>query len=188
MDSRLIEELTLNAWPPLETLLFDGWILSFSDGYTRRANSVPPLYPSSLPLDGKIGECEAAYARRGREVTFKITSSPDDAELDRALEQRGYVMAAPTSVQSAELRSTAFVVDPSVALSTTLEDGWFADFNRLTLTPEVLQASERRLLEKIVPPHCFASIAIDGSTVVVGLGVAERGQAVLVAIAGDVRV
>ena len=38
---REIEELTLNAWPPLETLFFDGWILSFSDGYTRRANSIP---------------------------------------------------------------------------------------------------------------------------------------------------
>ena len=39
-SSRFIEELTLNAWPPLQTQLYDGWLLGFSGGYTRRANSV----------------------------------------------------------------------------------------------------------------------------------------------------
>jgi len=55
MDSRLIEELTLNAWPPLETLLFDGWILSFSDGYTRRANSVQSGGTSDTRYRRKVG-------------------------------------------------------------------------------------------------------------------------------------
>ena len=90
-DSRCIEELTLNAWPPLETLLFDGWILSFSDGYTRRANSIHPLYPSTLDLFEKIATCESVYSEHGRETTFKVTDSRADAELDFALEQRGYV-------------------------------------------------------------------------------------------------
>src|SRR5437868_6694718 len=55
---RVIEELTLNAWPPLQSMLYDGWLLGFSHGYTRRANSVQSLYPSSLPLDEKIAICE----------------------------------------------------------------------------------------------------------------------------------
>jgi len=35
MLSKRIEEASLNAWPALQHLLFDGWILRFSKGYTR---------------------------------------------------------------------------------------------------------------------------------------------------------
>ncbi len=29
---KLIEELSMNAWPALQTKLFDGWVLRFADG------------------------------------------------------------------------------------------------------------------------------------------------------------
>jgi len=177
--------LTLNAWPPLETLLFDGWILSFSDGYTRRANSVHPLYPSKLPLADKVAVCESTYAMRGREAVFKITSSAEDADLERTLAERGYERIALTSVQTASLARTSFETDAAVAISTKLSEPWFADFNRLTVTPEPLQASERRLLEKISFPHAFGSIAVEGETVAVGLAVHERGHVGLFDIVVD---
>jgi len=41
-----IEELSMNALPALSTVFLNGWILRFSNGYTRRANSVNPIYPS----------------------------------------------------------------------------------------------------------------------------------------------
>ncbi len=66
---RTIEELTLNAWPALQTVLYDGWLLRFADGYTRRANSVNPIYPSAVPLADKIAACERAYAARDQEAT-----------------------------------------------------------------------------------------------------------------------
>jgi N-acetylglutamate synthase len=112
-DPRLLEELTLNAWPALETLLFDGWVLSFSDGYTRRANSIHPLYPSRLPLAAKIAACEAAYAARGQEAVFKLTSSVDDTQLDRALADLGYQLAATTSVQTAQLAPISTELAPT---------------------------------------------------------------------------
>jgi len=37
---RLYEELSANAHPALKTIIYDGWILRFSDGYTNRSNSV----------------------------------------------------------------------------------------------------------------------------------------------------
>jgi hypothetical protein len=186
-DPRLLEELTLNAWPPLETLLFDGWVLSFSDGYTRRANSIHPLYPARLPLSAKIETCEAIYAARSQQAVFKLTSSEDDAQLDRALADLAYQLAATTSVQTAPLApiaASAGVVsttnpryeagghlerDSEITLATSLEATWLADFNRLSATPTRFEPTMRALLEKIVPAHTFASITHDGQAVALGL-------------------
>lgn len=186
--ARAIEELTLNAWPPLETLLFDGWILSFSNRYTRRANSVHPLYPSTLPLLDKIATCEAVYAARDYpETVFKITSAPEDAALDRALAARGYARIALTSVQTAALDRLPAAADAGVVISSSLTERWFADFNRLAATPEPLQASERRLLEKIGVPHAFGSVSVDGQSVALGLAVHERGHVGLFDVVVDGR-
>lgn len=40
-----IAEISLNAWCSLQQNLDDGWILRFADGYTKRVNSVNPIYP-----------------------------------------------------------------------------------------------------------------------------------------------
>jgi ribosomal protein S18 acetylase RimI-like enzyme len=181
VDSRALEELTLNAWPPLDSLLFDGWLLGFSDGYTRRANSIQPLYPSRLPLADKIAICEGTYAARGQESIFKLTDATDPPELDATLEGSGYDLAATTSVQVAELVGSSAVVgaaasvDDSVVLSARLEDAWLADFNRLSVTPERFAPTMASMLRKIVLPHAFASISLDGQAVALGLAVAERG-------------
>ena len=49
----LYEELSMNAHPSIKTQLFDGWVLRFADGYTNRANSVNPLYPSEMAIEEK---------------------------------------------------------------------------------------------------------------------------------------
>lgn len=47
-EHKTIEELSLSHWQPLSTLLYDGWVLRFAKGYTKRANSVQPIYDSTL--------------------------------------------------------------------------------------------------------------------------------------------
>lgn len=61
MNHKFIEELSLNHWQPLSTLLYDGWVLRFADGYTKRANSIQPLYHSTCGADEKIKTCEKIY-------------------------------------------------------------------------------------------------------------------------------
>jgi RimJ/RimL family protein N-acetyltransferase len=188
MIQRHLEELTLNAWPALENLLYDGWVLSFSNGYTRRANSIHPLYPSSVDFAEKIATCEAMYAARGQETVFKVTSSADDAGLDKTLERLGYIRAAQTSVQSVQLTQLPSETDNSVTLWKGLEPSWFEAFNRLTVTPERFQPTMRSMLEKITPPHAFAAISLNGQIVAQGLGVAERGYVGLFDIIVDSQV
>ena len=81
-----IEELSLNAWPSLQTMSYDGWILRFADGYTKRANSVNPLYVSNLDLEEKIRFGESVYRARGLPVVYKMTSGVCPDHLDEILE------------------------------------------------------------------------------------------------------
>ena len=59
-----VEETCLNAWPALRQVWFDGWVLRFSDGLTRRANSANPLQADYDRIDALIPACEALYRRQ----------------------------------------------------------------------------------------------------------------------------
>lgn len=58
-----LEEYSLNAWPALQSFVYDGWLLRFAAGYTKRSNSINPIYKgeSKKVLD-KIKYCESIYS------------------------------------------------------------------------------------------------------------------------------
>jgi GNAT superfamily N-acetyltransferase len=87
---RRLEELNHNAWPGLRGSLVDGWLVRFGGGFTRRANSVLPLYPGVLPLEERIGRCEALLERAGLPPCFKMFPHAEPAGLDEELARRGY--------------------------------------------------------------------------------------------------
>ena len=72
MFERRIEEAGLNSWPALQQLLFDGWLVRFAQGYTKRANSVTPLYPSLQPYEEKIAWCEHIYKEKQLPPVFRL--------------------------------------------------------------------------------------------------------------------
>ena len=103
IDIRTWEEISLNIWPTLRSFLWDGWIVRESDGYTKRSNSVNPLYPGTADLRGKIIRCEDFFFSRNCDSVFKMTDSALPPELDAVLEKRGYRKDSPTSVQTIDL-------------------------------------------------------------------------------------
>ncbi len=67
-----IEEAALNAWPAPRQMVYDGWLLRFTGGPSKRVNSTNVLYPSRLPLPEKIKYCEAVYAQAELPPLFRF--------------------------------------------------------------------------------------------------------------------
>jgi len=125
MDLRHIEEAALQAWRALKQQELDGWSLGFSQGYTKRANSVNPLNAGRGAVNAKIRLCEAAYADRGLPTIFRLTPFAAPADLDSRLEARGYRRPAITLVQVLEPSTWApRVPSPGTLRELSLEDWW----------------------------------------------------------------
>jgi ribosomal protein S18 acetylase RimI-like enzyme len=173
---RQIEELSYNAWHPLQTVFYDGWILGFSNGYTRRANSVQALYPSILPLHEKIDYCEAQYAARGQNTVFKLTGAEQPPDLEVALIQRGYIADAHTSVQVRSLSEELITVPENlVKIERKVSDDWINAFCRLSTVDERHNLTMQAMLGNIAAEAGFFRLYHEGETAALGLGVIERG-------------
>jgi GNAT superfamily N-acetyltransferase len=172
---RTIEELSLNAWPALQTILYDGWVIRFANGYTKRANSVNPLYPSSLRIEEKLSFCERLYRERQLPVVFKLTSAVYPDDLDARLEECGYQKDSPTSVQTLALAEIDFQAASTSSLEEELSEEWLGNFCRMSGVSEIQKETLRKILTAIVPPHCFVSLTNGGGAVACGLGVLQSG-------------
>jgi N-acetylglutamate synthase len=167
MTESLLEELSLNAWPALQTAICDGWLLRLAHGYTRRSNSVTPLYPSTLPLAAKIAYCETLYQAHDQPCIFKLTSTW--ASLDALLASRGYTQEALTSVQAASLSGHYRSIDPE-----PLSDEWLQAFFRLNgLDPRHLLTAGV-LLDHNPFPKALLAIREGGEIIATGLAVLDR--------------
>jgi len=176
----------MNAWPALQVVLYDGWVLRFAEGYTRRANSISPLYASSEDVEEKIRRCEHFYRRRGQDAIFKLTQASLPEGLDDILAHKGYVVDAPTSVQTLELDSID-VVSRTAHLEMELTEEWLSSQCRLGKVGEHQRLIQKQLLKNIIPPTCYVSLDEDGEVVSCGMGVLEGAILGIFDVATDER-
>jgi N-acetylglutamate synthase len=172
---RAIEELSMNAWPALQTMLYDGWILRFANGYTRRANSINPLYSSRGDTGRKIDACESIYRQMGYPVVFKMTAASEPPDLDVMLADRAYQTQACTSVQTLDLRPVRPPCTDAVVLAEDLSQEWLSAFCRMSGVGEQHRSTLRRILEAIAPERRFASLCVDGQIVACGMAALDGG-------------
>ncbi len=197
--ARRIEEASLNAWPALQQVLLDGWVLRFAKGFTKRANSIVPLYPTAaesteapLPSDelllAKIRYCENLYAREQLTTVFRLTSinqtlyepgSPTDVacRLDALLSRRGYALAERNFVLACELGN--ITAPPTTADAPELRmvalDQWLSAYCRITGMDEPARTLHGYILRAIAGECGFALLTNgDGEPVACGLAVLER--------------
>jgi ribosomal protein S18 acetylase RimI-like enzyme len=171
-----IEELSLNSWPALQTLLFDGWVIRFAQGFTKRSNSVSPLYGSSRDPEEKIQWCEHLYQDKGLEVVFKMTPAVAPENLDEILKSKGYIIDSPTSVQILELGDHDVSPGRKAVLSGELSEEWQVDFCQLGHLAEQHRPAFKEILNNIVSEKGLASFRDErqGNMVGGGLGVVQE--------------
>lgn len=182
-----VEEASLNSWPALQTVLYDGWLLRFAKGYTRRANSVNALYGSRVDLHEKIDRCEAFYDQRGLPAVFRLTPFSLPGDLDRVLASRDYRSVDTTQVlvlglgcrESPSLR-------PVLAGEATLDD-WLRLFSRLGRSTREKERAHREILQAIPGKRLLMSISAPDGPVCCGMGVLEDGLFGLFDIVTDSR-
>jgi len=88
--ARTVEPHAVASWPARESVLQDGWLLRFSNGYSGRANSVATHVYSGDDLEVSLASAETAYEVRGRDCRFQITPATTPLDLAQRLHDRGY--------------------------------------------------------------------------------------------------
>lgn len=180
-----IEEIALNTWPAEQSLLLEGWILRTAAGYTKRSNSVNPLYrpnheETELELNRKISMAEKYYAEAGLDTVFKITPFIQPAALDGMLEGQGYVIAEPSSVRLRELKQLPQPTGRhTLSIMDKLTEAWLDAFAELTGLQPGNRNTLRRMLGSSYLRQGYALLLKEGVPVACGLGVIQHGVVAL---------
>ncbi len=190
-DSLFFEKLSFNTHPCLSEELYDGWLLRFAQGYTKRANSVNVVGESTLPYADKLLYCEEVYGENNLPVVFKIT--PMAAELDGLLEEKGYSMVDKTNVMTVDLTKKGKTAtkskgdskckpaevsgtgEVSVAIEEKFTESWqyyYFTFNKVSSASVPIA---KKVQAKITNPVLCATVYVDKKAVACGLGVMEQG-------------
>lgn len=162
------EEASLNAWPALKEVFYDGWLIRLAGGESRRTNSVNVLGPSRRALSAKIAYCQALYGAQGLPTTFRIRSC-DDPALDVALDGEGFAAADETLTLYGDFSGRRFAGDGVVEIHPAPPAAeWLAAHARFTGRSQSAVMLRRRLLDLIALPVGFAALR-DGEGAIVSL-------------------
>jgi ribosomal protein S18 acetylase RimI-like enzyme len=172
----LYEELSLNAWPSLQTQFYDGWVLRYTNGYsyTSRANSVNLLYPSTLDVHDKIAECERRYFAQGVPAIFKITDGVD-IEFDKLLAEKGYEVVTPTFLMTADMNDL-YIVSSDCVMTSHIDNDWTEAYFALnSYTEDKKKSIARQIYDNIKVNVLCGRIIKNNKIIACGLCVIERG-------------
>ncbi|QHW34290.1 GNAT family N-acetyltransferase [Paenibacillus rhizovicinus] len=175
-----IEELTMNAWPAGQTAAHGGWLLRLAEGFTKRANSVHPLYAGAETAESmqrKIETCEAFYQRAGQDTIFKLTPFAP-AGLDCTLEERGYVLQDPSRVMMlGDLTLLRLPAKNEPGIAVECEDrltySWLDLMCGFNGIPSCQEGSAARIMHAITMKTGYFTLHAHGIPAACGLAVIE---------------
>jgi ribosomal protein S18 acetylase RimI-like enzyme len=101
-DARRLEEIALNASGAFKSLVYDGWLLGYRRGRSKRLRCVNPIYPSSIELERKLDYCIEFYRDLGLPAVFRLLPFSQPPELDRFLDAQGWSVFDRTLMQVAD--------------------------------------------------------------------------------------
>jgi GNAT superfamily N-acetyltransferase len=173
------EEAAINGFPPLRQVVLGDWLLRFSLGVRRTANSVTPLREPTGDLDEVVGIAEALYGTEAQPTIFRIPSFIDPA-IDRGLAARGYTEEGESCIIEGPLDPIVAAATPyggtdGVTLSPRPTPEWFAAMARLQGQAPEFHTGYRQIVGSVVLPASFAELTVDGEAVALAYGIIHRG-------------
>jgi GNAT superfamily N-acetyltransferase len=185
-----LEETALNAWPGLLTYLYDGWVVRWANGYTKRANSATPLYPGSgeWELEMKVEWCEQFFRARNLPAVFRLLPfHPDAAALDHLLAQQKYEYLDETRHMVLDLdewdgnsSKRAYMLPSRSGL-----ESWFRSFHALH-TGRTDQVNHLKIVQASLGQKCPMVLMVEDKVVACGLGILQNDLFGLFDIVTDV--
>lgn len=174
------EELQSNAFPALQTIMYDGWSVRFGGGFTYRVNCANPMYPEHLSPEEKIPYVEELYRNSGLSMAiFKMHEGMDRDRLEACqtiLDRMNYGTERDGNIFVCDL--AAFDRQPKVPVVTlsTMSDDWLDGFLTMNGTADAQREAAIKMLKNIPCPIAASAIWENGKMVACGLGVIERGH------------
>lgn len=189
---RKIEELSMNAIPSLSSTFYNGWVLRYSEGLSKRANSVYPIYKGSQSMEQGIDYCESFYRQKEQRPIFKITEMPEVLKMDGILESKGYEKVAPTNILTLDLEKTnnlhggiKLTEDYDMKVSEHFEIDWLEGY--MVLNDVAL--SKQHIFKNMLPTSSCDVIALslykDDKLIGIGYGAGEENMLGVYGIAID---
>ncbi|GAB3218821.1 GNAT family N-acetyltransferase [Glycomyces halotolerans] len=164
-----LERRLAASWPAVETAELGSWLLRYSDGFTRRANSVLAPTEPGMDLDEAIERVERWYAERDARPLITV-AKPVGKRLDAELASRGWTAEGETAVLTKPIEpvrssgEAAIVHEPSDDLLERLGRG------KPKAAATVLGSG---------PSRAFAEIRRDGTLAAHGRAAIEGDTAVI---------
>ena len=186
---KMIEDLSLNAWPSYQMQVYDGWILRFSYFYTHRTNCAEQIGASTLPLGEKIRYAEEVYRKWRSPTVFKISPVGDPA-LDSLLEAGGYRIEHATTVMTRSFAESPACREGNAGcellLRDRVDDEWIrALFALKGETPDIHRKIVPKMYDAIPMDEIAVSAVSGGKVIGTGLGILDRGYVGVYAIHVD---
>lgn len=171
LEPRRLEELSLNASGAFQSVLYDGWLLGYRPGPTKRLRCINAFYASTLPLEQKVEHCVRFYQSIGLPAIFRMLPFSHPPELDAWLQHEGWDTFERTLVQYARLDTLPAPAPAPVGGKLTLlpvAEWHAATVGLLTVSAEALVRQVERARSYPLP-QAGAVLERDGEAVACGL-------------------
>jgi GNAT superfamily N-acetyltransferase len=174
------EEAAINGFPPLRQVVCGDWLMRFSRGVRRTANSVTPLREPGGDLDAAIATAERLYQAQGLPTIVRIPSFIDPA-IDARLAALRYTAEGDSCIiegpiEPIALAATSFGEIDDVLLSPRPTESWFAAMAKLQEQRPEFRAGYREIVSSVVLQAAFAELAVDGEPAALAYAVIHRGM------------
>lgn len=173
MDTKEIELMLMRSWPALEEKIFDGWILRFSKGYTKRSNCINPLFESYFDLEEKYSYCDKLYRNKGIKVAYKIIDDKASLEVDEFLMKKGLDKRDVVTVKEIDLFSLNYSFK-NIKVNWGFSKEWFEFFTEENKLNEEEKSTLKILLDRNDKNNYYVYKIIDGEIIAGAMGTIEK--------------